>query len=103
MLVVMKNLSSLLSVVVFTFLSWTAFAAVDTWSGGGNPDFDWSNAGNWGGITPAPGDTLVFSGGTGLTVTNDLTVGTIYNGFSFAAGAGPFTLHGNSLTLGPSG
>jgi autotransporter-associated beta strand protein len=103
MLVVMKNLSSLLSVVVFTFLSWTAFGAVDTWSGGGNPDFDWSNAGNWGGIIPAPGDTLVFSGGTGLTVTNDLTVDTAYNGFSFAAGAGPFTLYGNSLTLGPSG
>ena len=69
-----------------------------TWTGGGS-NADWSNADNWGGIVPVAGSDLVFAAPTGLTTTNDLAAGTQFGNLTFNAGAGTFTLNGNSVNL----
>ncbi len=76
-----------------------ATAATDTWNGGATPDGNWTNPGNWNGITPVTNDLLVFSGNTQTVTTNNYTVGTPFNNVLFGGGAGAFTLKGNGLTL----
>jgi autotransporter-associated beta strand protein len=70
------------------------------WTGGGLPNPAWTDVDNWGNTTVVDGDSLRFAGVTNLANTNDFTVGTAFNGISFDAGAGAFTLNGNKINLG---
>jgi autotransporter-associated beta strand protein len=69
------------------------------WTGGGS-DGNWTTAANWGGTAPSPNDPLIFSGNTQLANENDFAAGTQFNGITFSAGAGAFTLSGNAINLG---
>jgi len=68
------------------------------WVGLGSNN-NWSNAQNWNINVPKPYDILQFAGTTRLTPFNDLTIDTPYNGITFNAGAGAFTLSGNRFIL----
>src|SRR5689334_15215609 len=68
-----------------------AGAAVVTWNGGGG-DSHWTTANNWGGTAPVAGDALIFAGATSLNPNDDFANGTIFNGITFNAGAGSFTV-----------
>ena len=76
-----------------------ASAGTLTWNGGGG-GITWTLAGNWGGTAPVANDSLVFAGSTRLGPNNNYAIGTQFNGLTFAAGAGAFTLAGNSVNLG---
>lgn len=78
-------------------------AAVRTWTGGGNPDFSWSNPANWGGTSPVAGDFIVFDGTVGINNTNDLTAATSFSAITFATNAGAFVLNGNLVKIGANG
>lgn len=70
------------------------------WNGGGSNN-RWSNAANWNGVLPVPGTNfdLQFAGSTRLSPTNDFTALSDFRHIAFNAGAGAFTLRGNSITL----
>ncbi|HWB55262.1 MAG TPA: autotransporter-associated beta strand repeat-containing protein [Tepidisphaeraceae bacterium] len=68
------------------------------WNAAGSNNH-WSNAANWGNKTIVATNVLVFSGANKLTTSNDFPVQTQFDGFTFAAGAGPFVLGGNSVDL----
>jgi fibronectin-binding autotransporter adhesin len=68
------------------------------WTGEGNNN-NWTTAANWGGATPQANDPLVFDGTARLNNTNDFAAGVSFSGMTFNAGAGAFTLSGNSITL----
>lgn len=70
------------------------------WNGGGADDF-WNNAANWGGNLPVPGTAydLQFGVTARLTPVNDFAPASNFRHFTFDAGAGAFTLGGNSITL----
>ncbi len=70
-----------------------------TWSGAGG-DNNWSTPANWGGTAPAAGDSLFFGGNVRTTPNNNFLSGTLFNGLTINNPAGPFTLGGNSITLG---
>ena len=75
-------------------------AQTATWTGGGVDD-NWTSGANWaGGTPPTAGNALGFGGTTRLTPVNNLTADTSFAGITFDAGAGPFTLSGNRITLG---
>jgi len=85
-------------------------AAVDsgvtrTWTGGGGADRQWSNASNWGGAVPQPGDTLVFpltAMTSGSGPINNLTTGLIFNRIRFTGSVnntGNYSISGNPLGL----
>jgi len=76
-----------------------AHAADRTWNGAGS-DNNWSTPANWGGATPAAGDTLFFGGSVRTSPFNDFPAGTLFNGITINNPAGLFTLRGNSITLG---
>lgn len=80
-------------------------AAVRTWTGGGNPDGNWSNPANWNGNSNAPvaGAYLLFAGTTGLNNTNDLTASTSFSSVTFNTNAGAFVLNGNAIKIGANG
>ena len=78
------------------------FAADRTWQGQGN-DNNWNTNKNWSSNDPLTGDNLFFAGSTRPTSTNDYPAGTPVLGLTFNAGAAPFTLGGNSITLGTNG
>jgi hypothetical protein len=59
----------------------------------------WSNPSNWGGSAPVTGGGMHFSGPAGGTATNNLSTGWAVGEIVFEAGAGPFTLDGNPITL----
>jgi autotransporter-associated beta strand protein len=70
-----------------------------TWNGGG-ADGNWSTPANWsGGKPPAAKSALIFNGTTNTITNNDLAANTQFNGITFAATAGSFTLGGNSVVL----
>ena len=72
-------------------------AATLTWVGGSGTS--WSTAANWSPATaPVSGDALVFSGTSNLTSQNDIS-GLTLSGISVSAGAGAFTLSGQSVML----
>jgi len=77
-----------------------AFAG-SNWDGEGTDDY-WSNTNNWDGDTLPlfPDDVASFgtTNTTRLTPTNDLT-GVVLKALNFAAGAQPFTLYGNAVTI----
>jgi fibronectin-binding autotransporter adhesin len=71
-----------------------------TWNGGG-ADTIWTTAANWGGIAPVAGDTLVFSGTTRPSNTNDFAAATTFDSITLSEGG--FTLAGNDLQLSAAG
>jgi autotransporter-associated beta strand protein len=74
-------------------------AAIVVWDGGGGND-NWSAARNWTGDTaPVPNDALQFDGFARLTPSNDFVANTAFNGLTFNASAGAFTVSGNAITL----
>ncbi len=84
--------------VVGLFPVCMAQADTHTWNGGGANN-NWNTASNWGGVVPVGSDALVFGGTNRLAPNNNLTVATIFSGITFSAGAGAFTLSGNSFNL----
>lgn len=70
---------------------------IDTWTGGG-ADGNWQTSANWNGL-PVAGDSLVFSGTTRLSNTNNFPANTAFRDLTFSSGAGAFTLGGNAITL----
>jgi len=69
---------------------------------------DWSMAGNWlnaAGPTGSGTAAIIVSGTAGGTSTNDLAAGdfSTAKGFTFAVGAGSYTVAGNALTIGIEG
>jgi len=74
-------------------------SAQDVWIGGGS-DANWQTGGNWqSGNAPTPGDSLTFTGATGLNNTNNFLAGTAIGGLTFAAPAGAFVLYGKAIDL----
>lgn len=74
----------------------SATAADFTWSGGG-ADNNWGTAANWvGGAVPGVNPTLFFSGAGGTT-TNNLAGSGRFDGITFNADAGAFTITGNPI------
>ena len=70
-----------------------------SWTGGGNPNFNWSNAANWaGGAVPSSSQSITFTGITGLNNINNLANLNV-GGITFDASAGAFVLSGNSIQL----
>lgn len=93
----MKLRKNLITVASALLLSQTAFAD-NTWDGGGT-DGNWSTLANWGADTaPNYANALVFAGTNNLTTNNDATASVA--AITFNSGADPFTLNGNSVTLG---
>jgi autotransporter-associated beta strand protein len=88
------------TVVASTTVSLVVVGATPVWTGGSAGDNHWSDATNWGGISLAPGDALIFNGSTRLTNTNDTAAATTYSNLVFSTGAGAFALYGNPITLG---
>jgi len=75
--------------------------AQTTWKGDDLSPF-WSEGLNWSGnVVPLPSLTrdLAFAGTKNLQPFNDLTPGSNFRNITFVAGAGAFTLEGNSITL----
>lgn len=70
-------------------------AATRTWTGGGADD-NWSTAANWGGVAPATGDTLLFTGTARTTNVNDIVDLTV-PWVTFNSGG--FSLSGNALKV----
>ena len=77
-------------------------AANKTWDGGGAND-NWLTGANWDLDTaPASNDVLFFGGSARLAPFNDFAAGSLFNGITFNAGAGAFTLSGlNGIKLTP--
>jgi len=73
----------------------------DTWTGAAG-DNNWSTGGNWTGANtpPVAGDTLAFGlqGAGSLTLNNNLTIATSFQGLTFNATAPAFVLNGNQIT-----
>src|SRR4051812_21961103 len=77
-----------------------ASAAVQTWTGGGLANDNWTNRDNWLGSTaPVAGDALIFDSSLRLTPSNDFSALTSFTGIGFSSTAGAFTLGGNAITL----
>lgn len=82
----------------------SALAAEVTWSGNSFPS-NWTNVGNWvGGVAPANGDSLLFTGSNGAANSNDLPffgsgINDLLTGITYAAGATAFTTTGNPLNV----
>ncbi len=80
-----------------------AHATSFTWDGSG-PGEDWTVGGNWAtnGAPPFDGSAdLIFSGSTGLNPNANLDWS--IRSMIFPSGAAPFTIVGNTLTLGAGG
>jgi autotransporter-associated beta strand protein len=78
--------------------------ATFTWTGGGAPSVDWSNAANWGGVAPTSSNTtdLFFAGTTntgtaGTPLNQNIAVPMLINSITFSAGGGAFFLGGSAL------
>ena len=70
------------------------------WNGGSSSDNNWTDPTNWSGIGLAAGNPLTFNGSARLNNTNDTGPSTTYSNIVFTAGAGPFVLNGNPITVG---
>jgi autotransporter-associated beta strand protein len=79
----------------------TAHGTDKTWDGGGNDD-GWMAGPNWDAeIAPGINDALFFGGSIRLGSVNNYVAGSLFNGITFNAGAGSFTLSGTALTVSP--
>jgi autotransporter-associated beta strand protein len=74
------------------------FADTLIWNGGG-ATANWSDSGNWFGVVPANGDTLVFQGGQPKPVNTNNIPGLTLNQIRFIGVSGGYNIFGNSLTL----
>lgn len=93
---------SLLTAALATLFAANQAQAGNTWDGGGANGL-WSNNLNWD-LNTLPtsgaGNNLTFAGTAQLVTQNDqFAAGTNFNGINFNAGAGAFTLNGNSIAL----
>ena len=80
--------------------NFAARAANKTWDGGSGVDSAWLTAANWDlDAAPVSNDALIFAGATRLGPVNDFAANGLFNGITFNAGAGAFTLSGNAITL----
>ena len=72
------------------------------WSGGANPDSDWSNAANWTNGPIVAGDRLIFDGNTQVSNLNNSGIAQfsslVFNPTAGNLGTG-FTLNGSAVTL----
>jgi autotransporter-associated beta strand protein len=70
------------------------------WNGGGANNY-WNNAANWGGTLPTPYSAcdVQFAGTVRRTPSNNFPANSTFRHITFNAGAGAFTLGGNSITL----
>ena len=75
----------------------TGPSAVCVWSGGGTPA-NWSVGANWN-LALTNECAVQFGLASGGTTMNDLAAGMQIDGIQFPAGAGGFTLNGNSILL----
>lgn len=94
----MKARNSLLIACAFA-VSLSAGTHAATWDG--DTSNLWSNAANWDALPAVTGETLVFTGSSNLTNSNDLVTGVA--GISFSSGAGAFNLGGNAITVASGG
>jgi autotransporter-associated beta strand protein len=69
------------------------------WNGGSATTSNWSDPGNWNGVTINNGDSLFFNGPSRLSNVNDAVPDTTYTDLNFVAGASAFVLNGNPITL----
>jgi autotransporter-associated beta strand protein len=77
-----------------------AAAVTYTWDGDGTPDGSWTNAANWNtAVVPATAADLIFAGAINRDTTNDFSAASNFHNIIFDAGAGAFTLNGNSITI----
>ncbi len=88
--------------LVFAFSPQAVLAqTLRTWNGGGS-DNNWNTAANWTtGTAPVATNSLVFSGATRVTSTNNLTANTTFDSLTLTQAG--FTLAGNALQLSSSG
>jgi fibronectin-binding autotransporter adhesin len=99
------NRNSIHQITSLLFLSGAlclnAVAGNETWTGAAG-DNNWNTGGNWTGdnIPPIAGDVITFSaqGAGGLTLNNNMTVDTTFQGLYFNATAPSFILTGNEIT-----
>jgi hypothetical protein len=68
-------LAALVATAIYLLAARQASAANDTWSGGGSPDGNWSNAANWDNA-PAANDFLNFDTSNQTASTNTFANGT---------------------------
>jgi autotransporter-associated beta strand protein len=76
----------------------SGFADTLIWNGGGTTA-NWSDSGNWFGVVPANGDTLVFQGGQPKPFNTNNIVGLTLNQIRFIGASGGYTIVGNSFGL----
>ncbi len=99
-----KRSQLFVKLLLFAFLSFTVSSGLlaqstYTWNGGGT-DNNWTTAANWGGTAPgSPQAFLNFGGSTRLAPSNNFSAGSAGFKIYFTAGAGAFTLGGNSITF----
>ena len=75
-------------------------AQLGYWTGTTGPTYNWNLASNWGGALPASTRPLIFDTSNGLaTNNNDFAANKQFNGMTFLATAGAFTLSGNAVNL----
>src|SRR6266704_3692715 len=87
----------LLTGAAFCFVP-DVFADTLIWNGGG-ATANWSDSGNWFGVVPASGDSLVFQGGQPKpTNTNDIPNLTL-NQIRFIGINGGYNIFGNSFSV----
>ena len=100
------------TVISLALLSACPLSADDlTWDGGSGLGDGWNTSffgllpgHNWNpNQNPVANDNLSFAGSTKTTPNNNTDAGTTYAGLTFNSGAAPFTLIGNSITLGAGG
>src|SRR5438105_12547180 len=85
---------------LIVLLASSAFGATRTWTGASS--VLWSDAANWGGTAPVPGDDLLFpSGASNDSNSNDFAAGTAFNSITIS-GAG-YVLGGAAVNLGAGG
>lgn len=97
----MNKTKAYAAVVVLLCTFQPLYGATRTWTGGGSTS-KWSDAANWGGTAPVPGDDLVFPSGVAFgDLINDYPAGTGFH--SITAGAVFLTLSGNAISLGSGG
>src|SRR5437016_6790840 len=95
----MHTRATVVSALLFS-LATAAFGATRTWSG--TTSGLWSDAANWGGTAPVPGDDLLFpSGASNVSNSNDFAAGTAFNSITIS-GAG-YVLGGAAVNLGAGG
>lgn len=91
------------AVLLFSLAVFCAPALADTliWNGGGTTA-NWNDSGNWFGVVPANGDTLVFQGGQPRPNNTNNIVGLTLNQIRFIGASGGFIINGNSFALSNS-